>query len=66
VNPNQIKFLERLIANAQSELSMAVNVRDLERVSILTKRIEGYRTQIDSHRADMAEDARKDKIEEGK
>ena len=46
MNPNQLKFLERLIANAQAELAMATNVRDLERVSILTKRIEGYRDKI--------------------
>jgi GTP cyclohydrolase II len=58
VNPNQIKFLERLIANAQAERAMAVYVRDFERVSILTNRIEGYRSQIVC--ADMAEDARKE------
>jgi hypothetical protein len=46
MNPNQIKFLERLIANAQSELAMATYARDFERVSILTKRIEGYRDKI--------------------
>jgi hypothetical protein len=60
MNPNQLKFLERLIANAQAELKMATYVRDLERVSLLTKRIEGYRSQIVL--ADMAEDARKEGI----
>lgn len=46
MNPNQIKFLERLIANAQSELAMAKNVKDLERVDLLTKRIAEYELKI--------------------
>jgi hypothetical protein len=46
MNPNQIKFLERLIANAQSELHMATYARDLERVDLLTKRIAEYEEKI--------------------
>jgi len=46
MNPNQIKFLERLIANAQAELAMATYSRDFDRASILIKRISGYRDKI--------------------
>ena len=49
MNPNQIKFLERLIANAQAELSMATYARDIERVDLLTKRIAEYQDKIASH-----------------
>ena len=49
MKPNHIKFLERLISLAQSELNMATQCRNLERVDLLTKRIAEYQDKIASH-----------------
>ena len=46
MNNNQIKFLERLIANAQGEIYLATLARNLEEIERLQALIVGYELKI--------------------